>query len=602
MDPARVRTTDWQWTERCPFPSPRRERRTGLPGPARSRLGTTPCRSQPGVRTTGLPGPAGRRSAVTPCHPQPGVMTRQSQRDASRWSRPGDLRRGLTRVGRLRAVRRPDSNRCAHPSRLRTECHEPARAATRSRQCRWDGTCARRGSPVRPRQGVRTRSRSSPAKRCSVCAGRARSAGDSATRARDRLELADHDATGGRPGVAHAGRRALGVVLVPQHGAHAPHARGGGRQHGGADERLSCQRRPNSLAGRTRGHHPGATTSTMPRPSSDHPCEHRGGRRRREHRRERPEIVAACRDRRREHGAPRAIAQVGRAPAGREAPARRHRRPCGGPPHRSSSDPPRTPSARAAPRRSSALPRRPTSRARSRSPRREPTELAHHQRTPLPIGQLAQIRDQQRQSCPLAGAVLRRPNPPLRSIGQLAVAAASTNQRDRLVVRDPKQPRTQRRVALPTPQRHKRARERRLQRVLRVGVLAHNRAAIAIKRLVIALVDRRERPLAAAPDKPSEPLVPEQRNPDPQPTRGGPPNNNRRRIHDPYISATPPDTKSQDQHPIPGTRRSPLPSARPKAPRQSSRASATRPIAAADTSSPTTAINHSCTPTRCDRY
>ncbi|MGZ6662954.1 MAG: hypothetical protein ACXVHL_37180, partial [Solirubrobacteraceae bacterium] len=71
-----------------------------------------------------------------------------------------------------------------------------------------------------------------------MCAGRARSAGHSATRARDRLKLGGRDATCGRPGVAHAGRRALGVVLVPEHGAHACDARGGGRQHGSADERL----------------------------------------------------------------------------------------------------------------------------------------------------------------------------------------------------------------------------------------------------------------------------------------------------------------------------------------------------------------------------
>lgn len=306
-----------------------------------------------------------------------------------------------------------------------------------------DGTRARRGSPVPLPQGVRTRSRSSPAERCSVCVDGARSAGHSATRARGRLDLADYDATGARPGTAPASRRALCVMLVREHGGHACHAAGRGHQHGGSDERLGCQRRPNGFAGRAHGHSPGATTtSTMPGSRSDHSCEHRGGRRRREHRRERLQIVAACRDRRGEHGAPCTIAQVGAQP-----PAAKHAAVSVGDRsadllthHRATL----RELHQGAPCLEDCL----LCRADRRLERdrdllvREPTELAHHQRTPLPIGQLPQIRDQQRQTRPLAGTILRRANAPLRNIGELAVAAASTNQRNRLVVRDPKQPRT----------------------------------------------------------------------------------------------------------------------------------------------------------------
>jgi non-canonical (house-cleaning) NTP pyrophosphatase len=69
-------------------------------------------------------------------------------------------------------------------------------------------------------------------------------------------------------------------------------------------------------------------------------------------------------------------------------------------------------------------------------------------------------------------------------------------------VGDPKQPRTQRRIALAALQRGKRARQRRLERVLGVGIVVQDRTAVAIQVLVIALVDRRERPLAPVPDEP----------------------------------------------------------------------------------------------------
>jgi len=64
-------------------------------------------------------------------------------------------------------------------------------------------------------------------------------------------------------------------------------------------------------------------------------------------------------------------------------------------------------------------------------------------------------------------------------------------------------------AALTAAQRDHGPRERRLQRVLRVGVAADHRTAIPIQRLVVALVQCRERTIVAAPHQPREPLVPE---------------------------------------------------------------------------------------------
>src|SRR5579859_312424 len=73
----------------------------------------------------------------------------------------------------------------------------------------------------------------------------------------------------------------------------------------------------------------------------------------------------------------------------------------------------------------------------------------------------------------------------------------AADDRYRLVVGDPVQPGPQRRVALTLAQRLERLGEGRLERVLSVRVLADDRPAVAVQRLVIALVDGRERALAA---------------------------------------------------------------------------------------------------------
>jgi hypothetical protein len=127
----------------------------------------------------------------------------------------------------------------------------------------------------------------------------------------------------------------------------------------------------------------------------------------------------------------------------------------------------------------------------------------------------------------------------------LPLGPASTNQRDRLVVDDQEQPRSQRRVALPPLQRQERAGQRGLQSILRVGVVAHNRAAVAIQLPVIAVVDRRERPLVSGPHQACEPLVAKQTKPDRQYGRGTSAGSDRRRTHgNSCISATHANAKS----------------------------------------------------------
>ena len=58
-------------------------------------------------------------------------------------------------------------------------------------------------------------------------------------------------------------------------------------------------------------------------------------------------------------------------------------------------------------------------------------------------------------------------------------------------------------------QRGQRARHRGLKDVLRVVLVVHDRAAIAVERLVMALVQGAEGPLVAPRGEAHEPLVPE---------------------------------------------------------------------------------------------
>jgi hypothetical protein len=72
-------------------------------------------------------------------------------------------------------------------------------------------------------------------------------------------------------------------------------------------------------------------------------------------------------------------------------------------------------------------------------------------------------------------------------------------------VGDAVEPRAQRDVALLARQRTQRGRHRRLQRVLGVLAIAHDRQAVAVELLVVLLEDRREGGLVAACGTASQP-------------------------------------------------------------------------------------------------
>jgi hypothetical protein len=58
----------------------------------------------------------------------------------------------------------------------------------------------------------------------------------------------------------------------------------------------------------------------------------------------------------------------------------------------------------------------------------ETIQLAHHERGTLTVGQLLEIGDQQRQTLPLAGAILRRASALLASILELPLGPTPANQ------------------------------------------------------------------------------------------------------------------------------------------------------------------------------
>jgi hypothetical protein len=83
----------------------------------------------------------------------------------------------------------------------------------------------------------------------------------------------------------------------------------------------------------------------------------------------------------------------------------------------------------------------------------------------------------------------------------------TAQQVDRLVVRDPEQPRAQRDLAIVTPQCLPRLRHRVVHGVVRVLVMSEDRAAVAIQRPMMALVDGGEGGRVAAGGHGAERLV-----------------------------------------------------------------------------------------------
>ena len=121
----------------------------------------------------------------------------------------------------------------------------------------------------------------------------------------------------------------------------------------------------------------------------------------------------------------------------------------------------------------------------------EPVELAQHQRGALALGQVGEV-GRSPQLLALADAVLES-----RAAPGTSPSSAVARRRRRIEIASlwairNSHGRSSKSARL-VLQRRERPRHRALQRVLRVLLVAQDRAAVAVQRLVMALVDRRER-------------------------------------------------------------------------------------------------------------
>jgi hypothetical protein len=125
-------------------------------------------------------------------------------------------------------------------------------------------------------------------------------------------------------------------------------------------------------------------------------------------------------------------------------------------------------------------------------------ELAQHQRAPLPLGQRRQIGSELGEPLAQGERLLQGARRDGVRLVDVAVGATAAREAERLVVRDPEEPRTQRHVGLVTPKGLPRLGHRVVQGIAGVVVVAQDRSAVAIQRLVMTLVDRSERLRVAA--------------------------------------------------------------------------------------------------------
>jgi hypothetical protein len=128
---------------------------------------------------------------------------------------------------------------------------------------------------------------------------------------------------------------------------------------------------------------------------------------------------------------------------------------------------------------------------------REPAELAQHERGTLALGQVAEVDAKLRQALAvqdvLGQVVAAEPRGPVELLGR----PAPPQHRDRLVVSYAEQPWPQLEVALLVAQGGEGAGHGALHRVARVLVVLEDRPAVAVQRLVMTLVQGRERPRVA---------------------------------------------------------------------------------------------------------
>ena len=123
---------------------------------------------------------------------------------------------------------------------------------------------------------------------------------------------------------------------------------------------------------------------------------------------------------------------------------------------------------------------------------REPAQLAQDERRALALRQVAQVRAQQRQALAVLHRLRQRIRPQRPDRIQVHRIPALAQPRDRLVVRDPEQPGPQLEVPLLVAQGRQGLGHGALQRIARVLVVVQDRPAVAIQRLVMALVHRRQ--------------------------------------------------------------------------------------------------------------
>jgi hypothetical protein len=121
----------------------------------------------------------------------------------------------------------------------------------------------------------------------------------------------------------------------------------------------------------------------------------------------------------------------------------------------------------------------------------EAVELPQHERAALSFGQRLEVLVQVLQIGAQRDLFLDWSVAGLQGV-ELVDGPSAAQQRDRLVVGDPEQPRAQLDVPRLVLQRREGERHRALQRVLRVVIVVQDRAAVAIQGLVMAFVNRSE--------------------------------------------------------------------------------------------------------------
>jgi hypothetical protein len=138
---------------------------------------------------------------------------------------------------------------------------------------------------------------------------------------------------------------------------------------------------------------------------------------------------------------------------------------------------------------------------------RETAQLPHDQSRALAVRKRLQVGNELLQ--PLA---LRRPCLHIGThrgyiFGNLVLDPALSQDRDRLVVSDPEQPWPHRSVAAAGSKSAVGRGKCRLERILSIGFVTYDRAAVAVERRLVALVQGRERPLAAIAGQARQTLV-----------------------------------------------------------------------------------------------